>query len=598
MSILQEESIIDVYKVQCLIKQNEYTETYRVVDEDEHPYFLKLYVLKRTPTQLILDEQEVLEISLLRKTQNTNVISYISHGSFESPVGTCQYVVTTYFTGEILADKITKEGKLDETTAMNIFTGIVSGLVSLNRLNICHNDITPANVMLSHNLHGKPELIDFGHASAACSGTIPFSTKDLDIRYCSNATAAGIFNEKTDIFSAFATLFTMLTGTAPWEPKMDVDNSFAIRMNRMKRFRKENPIDIQNLPLSNLAKVLLMKGLALDGGEGYKNIEELICDLPKEQLSPDCIPDMANWMPHNHNNGNPQVNTNTTSVEIKKGTGRGFEDIAGMQSLKDTLQKKVIFVIQNKEKAEKYRLTPPNGMLLYGPPGCGKTFFAEKFAEQTSFNFMLIKSSDLASTYIHGTQEKIGELFKKAELNAPIVICFDEFDAFVPNRSFADNSNISSEVNEFLTQLNNCAGRGIFVVATTNRPDMIDPAVLRTGRIDKHIFVPLPDHDARKEMFAIHLKGRPYEEKSIDFDTLATMTDGYIASDIAYIVNDAAMTAAFTNTTISQKLIEESIHSTSPSISKSLKEEYDKMREKVEGIERKNILSEIGFRNR
>ena len=151
-------------------------------------------------------------------------------------------------------------------------------------------------------------------------------------------------------------------------------------------------------------------------------------------------------------------------------------------------------------------------------------------------------------------------------------------------------------MNEFLSQLNNCAQRGIFVIATTNRPDMIDPAVLRTGRIDKHIFVPLPDHDARKEMFAIHLKGRPFEDGSINFDALSDMTEGYIASDIAYIVNDAAMTAAFTRTVITQELLEKSIHETRPSISQDTMKMYDNLRERMEGIERENLMPRIGFR--
>lgn len=105
------------------------------------------------------------------------------------------------------------------------------------------------------------------------------------------------------------------------------------------------------------------------------------------------------------------------------------------------------------------------------------------FAEQTAFNFMIVKSSDLSSSYIHGTQQKIADLFKEAEKKAPTVLCFDEFDAFVPDRSFVKDNSFSSEVNEFLSQLNNCSKRGIFVIATSNRPDKIDPAVLRTGRI-------------------------------------------------------------------------------------------------------------------
>ena len=267
-----------------------------------------------------------------------------------------------------------------------------------------------------------------------------------------------------------------------------------------------------------------------------------------------------------------------------------------MRELKDYLQQRVIFVIKNKEKAEKYKLNTPNGMLLYGPPGSGKSFVAEKFAEETGFNFILIKSSDLASTFIHGSQEKIGRLFKKAEHEAPVVICFDEFDALVPDRSNPGAQYSAGEVNEFLTQLNNCSKRGIFVIGTTNRPDKIDPAVLRTGRIDKQVYVPLPDKEARGEMFLIHLQGRPFQEQMIDAEKLAEMSEGFIASDIAYVVNDAAMIAAFTDQDITQELLETAIKNTHPSLRPDTLRIYDDIRRKMDSTERRNMeRPRVGF---
>ena len=125
---------------------------------------------------------------------------------------------------------------------------------------------------------------------------------------------------------------------------------------------------------------------------------------------------------------------------------------------------------------------------------------------------------------------------------------------------------------------------------------MIDPAVLRTGRLDKHIYVPMPDHDARKEMFAIYLKGRPFEEDAMDLDHLSDLTDGYIASDIAFIVNDTAMTAAFTRAKISQAMLEETIRNTKPSVTPEALRNYDLIRDQMEGIERRNALPPIGFK--
>ena len=267
----------------------------------------------------------------------------------------------------------------------------------------------------------------------------------------------------------------------------------------------------------------------------------------------------------------PEEKEEPFKVQRSKPGEGGFADIAGMESLKEELNKRVIWVLKDKEKAEKYRLSPPNGMLLYGPPGCGKTFFAQKFAEESGFNDLLVNGSDLGSIYVHGTQGKIAELFKKAEESAPTVICFDEFDAFVPNRGSQDASHKADEVNEFLSQLNNCAQRGIFVIGTTNRMELIDPAVLRKGRLDLHVEVPAPDKETRKKMFQIHLKDRPLED-NLDLDHLAEMTDGYASSDIAFLVNEAAMVAALADELIGEKFLEDAIRNNPSSLPKECRQ--------------------------
>ena len=198
-----------------------------------------------------------------------------------------------------------------------------------------------------------------------------------------------------------------------------------------------------------------------------------------------------------------------------------------------------------------------------------RLYFAQKFAEETGFHYFLVKGSDLGSTYIHGTQNKIAELFKTAAEKAPCVICFDEFDSFVPARGSDAARHRPEEVNEFLSQLNNCAERGIFVVGTTNRVDMIDPAVLRKGRMDLQYEIPAPDMDVRKAMFKIHLKGRPCSD-DIDIDRLAELTAGYASSDIAFIVNESAMVAALGDETICQRILEESVRCNPSSLAKKL----------------------------
>lgn len=153
---------------------------------------------------------------------------------------------------------------------------------------------------------------------------------------------------------------------------------------------------------------------------------------------------------------------------------------------------------------------------------------------------------------------------------------------------------MAGEVNEFLSQLNNCGKKGVFVIATSNRPDMIDPAVLRTGRIDRMIYVPVPDKDARRVLFEINLKDRPTED--VDCAALAERTVNFVASDIAYAVNDAAITAAFANVPISQKILCETLDCMRPSVTEEMLAEYDKLRDKMTGMERRTARTPIGFK--
>ena len=596
MSTINNGQRIGKYTIQSLIKENAYTETYRAEDEDHNPFFFKLFVVKRMPEKLINSETGgVFEIEYSKQLNHRNLISYVDSGTFEAEEGTCQYYLTNYFSGELLSERIQREGKLKAEDALAIYREVLEGLEFMHSQSpsLSHNDITPRNIMLSATTGGTPEIIDLGHVSKPCNGKVAFDTSDLSLDYSANETFTGTYDLQSDIFSATAVLYTMLTGKAPWEMTFPENMNRARRIMQLKDFRKANPVDVDSLEVDERTKVVILKGLALSYNDRYKNISYLLADLNGEQTPkrPEAKEEKAE-KPDGGAYQRREESPNKVDFEIKKGKGNGFKDIAGMQELKNYLSQRVIFVIKDRERAEKYRITPPNGMLLYGPPGCGKTFVAEKFAEETGFSFVLVKSSDLASSYLHGSQEKIAQLFKQAEANAPVVLCFDEFDALVPDRSNPGSQYVSSEVNEFLSQLNNCSQRGIFVVATSNRPDKIDPAVLRTGRIDKQVYVPLPDREARREMFLLHLKDRPYTD--IDADRLADLTDGYIASDIAYVVNDAAMTAAFTDQPISEEILETAVANTHPSLRKETLQSFEDIRCRMEGIGRRNIRP-IGF---
>ncbi len=596
MALLNISQRIEKYEVVRLIKENNYCETYRVEDEKEEPFFLKLFIIKNTPEKMLDKDHHVSCVNLMSKLRHKNIVSYVERGTYhDDTVGECEYVVTNYFSGELLADKLQREGALRIDVAVQILKNVLEGMKYMHERSLFHNDITPRNIMLSEKTGGIAELIDMSHVSKYVGGSPSFDTSDLDERYQSNTTFAGMYNNATDLFSAVALFYTMLTNRIPWDVTFSDDAPRKDRIKIVKEARKK-PLNLDNLIVDEGFKRILMKGLCVNGTCKYADVDILLDDLQNpnkvEEQKPSDQPQSQQPI-QSSNTADEEKQATEAKVDIQKGMGNGFKDIAGMDGLKQMLTQKVIFILKDKEKAARYKLLPPNGMLFYGPPGCGKSFFAEKFAEETGFNFMLVKASDLGSIYVHGSQGKIADLFKKAEESKPTIICFDEFDAFVPNRSNKGAEHQAGEVNEFLSQLNNCAQRGIFVIATSNRPDMIDPAVLRTGRIDKLVYIPMPDKDARKEMFKLHLNGRPCSE--IDSERLAELTDGYIASDIAYIVNDAAMGAAFSDKPITQELLEATIKSIHPSISKDVVNSYENLRQKMEDVDTRNKRPKIGF---
>ncbi len=248
---------------------------------------------------------------------------------------------------------------------------------------------------------------------------------------------------------------------------------------------------------------------------------------------------------------------------------RGFDCVAGMRPLKEMLMSDVIEPLMNPEKYKKFKLGIPNGILLFGPPGCGKTFIVKKLAEELGYNFIEMNPSSVATSYVHGAVGNIGKVFEMAKLQAPSIVFIDEIEGLVPKREeLSSSADIKKEeINEFLLQLNNAGNSKILVVGATNRPHMIDTAILRSGRMDKRIFVGPPDLEARRDLFRICLSGRPYDKK-IDFEKLAKMTDFYVGSDIELIVTEAARNAvAQDKSVVDEQMIVDAINKFKPSIS-------------------------------
>ena len=272
---------------------------------------------------------------------------------------------------------------------------------------------------------------------------------------------------------------------------------------------------------------------------------------------------------------------------------RGFAAVAGLQDLKDKLKSDIVDIIRAPKRAKALKLSLPNGFLLYGPPGCGKTYFAQKLAQEMKCNFMYLDCADLSTPYIHGAQGDIGKLFKEAEEIAPCIVFLDEVDALIAKRENHHNVHTSGEVNVFLTRLNNCGKKGIIVVGATNRPLDIDPAALRSGRLENKYYFPLPNLETRSSIFAIHLHGVALNG-AVDLSKLAELTDGYVSADIEKIVDDAKRIANRNEQDyLTMDTLEEAIKEMKPSVSKEVIKQHETIRDKFEG--RKQEFNRIGF---
>ncbi len=559
---LENNSAVGPYRVERFIKDGVFNSSYVVADAQGGRCFLKLFDIKSIPASW-LQEGEVVEIVNSRGLKHENVISYVADGKVELDGTSYPYLAMQFYNGMLLSEILSSGRQFTSEEVRNVACFVLEGLKYLRNEGLHHNDICPRNILFESST-GRlmPKLIDLGHACHEITdGKLPFPLEDLNLLYTAPEAMDGVFTDASDAFSVAVLLYTLICGQEPWRVNLDERDSFEERKNRMKAARQREPVWPAALHASDrVLQNLVLTGLQMNPANRptpARMLELLTGESVDERQRTDNGVKPRKPVPSSG------LTATTDGTELKKTLQRntssgGFADVAGMEDLKKMLTERVIWVLRDREKARKYRLLPPNGMLLYGPPGCGKTYFAEKFAEESHFNYMVVNGSDVGSTYIHGTQGKIAALFQEAAAKAPTVLCFDEFDSFVPARGSEAARHRPEEVNEFLSQLNNCAQKGIFVIGTTNRKDMIDPAVLRKGRLDLLVEVPAPEPETRRQMFIHHLKGRPLAD-DIDFDRLAALTDGYASSDIAFIANDAALVAALADEPITQRHLEDSI---------------------------------------
>lgn len=219
-----------------------------------------------------------------------------------------------------------------------------------------------------------------------------------------------------------------------------------------------------------------------------------------------------------------------------------WNDVGGLEDVKKELKKAVEWPLKYPELFKKTKTTPPKGILLYGPPGTGKTLLAKVVASETGSTFIAVKAPDLLDKYVGETEARIRDIFDRARKNAPAIIFIDEIDAIAVRRGENATKAIDSVINQLLAEMDGInENNRIIVIATTNRPDILDPALLRPGRFEKLIHVPNPDAKARKEIFRIKLREKPVD--GVDIEHLARITEGFSGADIEAVIREASYIA-------------------------------------------------------
>ncbi len=258
-----------------------------------------------------------------------------------------------------------------------------------------------------------------------------------------------------------------------------------------------------------------------------------------------------------------------------------WDDIGGLKNVKQELKDAVEWPMKCPECFSRMGIRAPKGILLYGPPGTGKTLLAKAVANETEANFINIKGPELLNAWLGKTEEGIRKIFKRARQTAPCIIFFDEIDSLAVRRSMDSRSEIwNTIINTLLTEMDGLEElKGVLVIGATNRPDMLDPAILRPGRFDRLVLIPVPDVDGRISIFKIHTKNMPVDE-TININQLAKETEGYTGADIESLCREAGMLALREDKNaklIKLKHFEMAMQKIPPSVTKQQASMYNRM---------------------
>jgi transitional endoplasmic reticulum ATPase len=263
-----------------------------------------------------------------------------------------------------------------------------------------------------------------------------------------------------------------------------------------------------------------------------------------------------------------------------------WEDIGGLEEVKQKLIEAIEWPLKYPEKFSRMGISPPKGVLLYGPPGCGKTLLAKAVANESDANFILVNGPEIFSKWVGESEKAIREIFRKARMAAPSIVFFDEIEAIAMRKELlGDDSGVSYRViSQLVTEIDGVKKLSdVIVIGATNRPDLIDPAMLRPGRLDWLVYVPPPDEKARLQILRIYTKKMPLSP-DVSLEYLAKITEGYSGADLENLCREAALQAMrrdINSEIVTFNDFENALKTIKPSISPSMIKEYERIKEKI-----------------
>lgn len=595
-------------------RKKNYRQVYRCISDDRDCVLVR-FILKDVPSSLVqLDDlhlpTEYVFVDCYNSMYPVEVLPNIISCDFDSDEA---WYVRDYISGTSLREEVgychRMNGSENDNKLLDAFVNwlIMSGHMFNMFLptNMKYN-LTPDNLFISRESDGSPKLLILDLESAfSVEADITNDYKiNADTRYLPPEIFCNIFNDKSIVYTFAMLVIFSLRRSLP-----ESYNKTGYLFEPLIGILNDKDRILEDVNVSEEKRSLLLE--ALDPNPGNRPTYDEFTRKWSNCIEPETSSNSTDTSMRDGTSNNLDLGApNKFDAMFRKGTGGGFKDIAGMEELKNRLLHTLIYPVKYPEIAETYGIKMPNGIMMYGPPGCGKSFLAEKFCEEINCLYIVIKASDLGGQWHREGLSNIGELFSAAERqskmnNSPVCIILNEADGIIQIRNQEMSSGAAAETNQFLTELETCSQRGIIVIATSNDPRQIDPAALRSGRLgDMSIHIPLPDAETKGAILKMELSKRPC--KAIDIDEMIVLTKNFTSSDIAEIARKSAVYAMShmissiekgtptLTVPITGDIVRKVIMETTPSIPDYELQKQIQIHESFSNM-RKNKTSKIGF---